>query len=163
MTYDALRIMNDVFLVVDDSFHIFRDNICYLGLLPNEREIRTNCLQSMHPVSGVSAPTFFRCLFAWHSYCDILIDDAWVKATPAFNLSLCEKFGLKPLEFDGETDSLFHEFDKSGNRHMEYLEDRGPFMDVPFEQILTTFKEIYNPSYIAGAGGDFHAEAARLE
>ena len=100
-------------------------------------------------------------LFAWHSYCDILIDGKWVKATPAFNLSLCEKFGLKPLEFDGETDSLFHEFDQAGNKHMEYVEDRGPFLDVPFEQILATFKEIYNPSYIAGAGGDFHAEAAQ--
>ncbi len=98
-------------------------------------------------------------LFAWHSYCDILIDDTWVKATPAFNLSLCEKFGLKPLGFDGETDSLFHEYDQAGNRHMEYVQDRGPYLDVPFEQILTTFKEIYNPEYIDGAGGDFYKEA----
>ena len=66
-------------------------------------------------------------VFAWHSYCDIYIDGKWVKATPAFNLALCEKFGLKPLEFDGQNDSLFHEFDQKGNKHMEYIQDRGIF------------------------------------
>ena len=100
-------------------------------------------------------------LFAWHSYCDIYIDEKWVKATPAFNLSLCQKFGLKPLEFDGKNDSLFHEFDQAGNKHMEYVQNRGPFADVPFEKILTTFKEIYKPDYVKGAGGDFHAEAVQ--
>ena len=54
-------------------------------------------------------------LFAWHSYCEIYIDGT-VEAMPAFNASLCEKFGLKPLEFDGRNDSLFHEFDKMGNK-----------------------------------------------
>lgn len=99
-------------------------------------------------------------LFAWHSYCDIYLDGKWVKATPAFNLTLCEKFGLKPLEFDGRIDSLFHEFDQAGNKHMEYLQDRGPYQDVPFDEILATFHEIYRPEYMDGAGGDFHAEAA---
>ena len=98
-------------------------------------------------------------LFAWHSYCEIYIDGNWVKATPAFNASLCEKFGLKPLEFDGRNDSLFHEFDKAGNKHMEYIEDRGTYFDVPFDNIIYTFKEIYKPGYINGAGGDFFSEA----
>ena len=40
-------------------------------------------------------------LFIWHGYTDIHIDGAWRKATPAFNLSLCQKFGLHPLDFDG--------------------------------------------------------------
>lgn len=100
-------------------------------------------------------------VFAWHSYCEIYIDNRWVKATPAFNLSLCNKFGLKPLEFDGINDSLFHEFDQNGNKHMEYLKDRGFYSDVPFERILSTFKRMYKAEYIKGAGGDFHAEAAQ--
>ncbi|HAC88190.1 MAG TPA: transglutaminase family protein, partial [Gammaproteobacteria bacterium] len=62
-----------------------------------------------------------------------------------FNLSLCDKFDLKPLEFDGQNDSLFHEFDQKGNKHMEYLQDRGFFADVPFERILATFKKMYKP------------------
>ena len=98
-------------------------------------------------------------LFAWHSYCEILIDETWVKSTPSFNLSLCEKFGLKPLDFDGKSDSLFHEFDILGNRHMEYIHDRGTFPDVPFEMILKTFREIYRKEYIEGAGGNFFKEA----
>ncbi len=100
-------------------------------------------------------------VFAWHSYCDIYIDGEWVKATPAFNLALCEKFGLKPLEFDGKNDSLFHEFDKKGNKHMEYIQDRGIFSDVPFEEILSTFKKMYKADYIKGAGGDFLKEASQ--
>ena len=39
---------------------------------------------------------------------------------------------------------------------MEYIEDRGTYFDaVPFDKIIDTFKEIYKPGYINGAGGDF--------
>jgi transglutaminase-like putative cysteine protease len=99
-------------------------------------------------------------LFYWHSYCETLIEGTWVKSTPAFNKSLCDRFGLKPLEFDGRTDSLFHEFDRVGNRHMEYLLDRGPFVDVPFETILADFKKYYGNIWMDGMGGDFDAETA---
>ena len=58
-------------------------------------------------------------VFFWHSYCELLLDDKWVKCTPAFNKSLCDKFALKTLDFDGKTDSLFHAYYKVGNKHME--------------------------------------------
>ena len=38
----------------------------------------------------------------------------WIKATPAFNLSLCEKFHIKPLEFDGLSDAILHPYDPTG-------------------------------------------------
>ncbi|MFZ1199758.1 MAG: transglutaminase family protein, partial [Desulfobacterales bacterium] len=57
-------------------------------------------------------------LFYYHGYVDVFLNDKWIKATPAFNLSLCRNFNVKPLEFDGLHDSLFHEFDALGNRHM---------------------------------------------
>ena len=60
-------------------------------------------------------------VFYWHGYTALYLDDRWVKATPAFNIELCEKFGLKPLEFNGRDDSIYHAFDQAGNRHMEYL------------------------------------------
>src|SRR6185295_18628713 len=60
-------------------------------------------------------------VFYWHGYTSILLGERWVKATPAFNVELCEKFKLAPLEFDGTTDSLFHAFTPDGTRHMEYL------------------------------------------
>jgi len=99
-------------------------------------------------------------VFAWHSYTELFLNDKWVKATPAFNKSMCDKFGLKPLDFDGENDSLFHEFDKSGNKHMEYVKDRGTFQDVPFEKILSTFTEIYK-TLNWRLKGDFQKEAGQ--
>ena len=42
---------------------------------------------------------------------------------------------------------------------MEYLNDRGPFVDVPYEDILATFREHYRAEWVAGADGDFEAEA----
>ena len=60
------------------------------------------------------------------------------------NIELCEKFGLKALDFDGETDSIFHPFDAAGNRHMEYLEFRGEFAEVPIDQLRETYIAKYD-------------------
>jgi len=106
-------------------------------------------------------------VFAWHGYTDIWLDGAWRKATPAFNLSLCEKFGLVPLDFDGVNDSIYHPFDQQGNRHMEYLRQRGTFNDLPLADILATFHGLYG-SWMPGtatqgtlAQSDFLADVAR--
>jgi len=98
--------------------------------------------------------------FIWHSYTELYLLDRWVKATPAFDRALCDRLGLKTLEFDGETDSLLQPFDKSGRQHMEYLNDRGAFADVPFDTIQADFITYY-PSLMGshGLSGDFHAEA----
>src|SRR5579872_2586594 len=77
--------------------------------------------------------------FIWHSYTELKIDGKWVKCTPAFDKDLCERAKIKPLDFDGVNDSLFHPFDQAGRRHMEYLQDRGTFADVPFETIVADF------------------------
>lgn len=82
-------------------------------------------------------------IFYWHGYASLYLDGKWVKATPAFNLGLCEKFHLKPLDFDGTDDSIYHPFDLNGNRHMEYLHDRGTFADVPIDKIISTFQREY--------------------
>src|SRR5665811_2269462 len=77
--------------------------------------------------------------FIWHSYTELYLAGRWVKATPAFDRALCDRLGLKTLEFDGETDSLLQPFDRSGRQHMEYLNDRGAFADVPFVTIQADF------------------------
>lgn len=101
-------------------------------------------------------------VFVWHGYTELWIDGAWRKATPAFNLSLCDKFGLLPLEFDGVHDSLYHPFDRSGQRHMEYVNERGSFDDLPLAQIRASFAEVY-PRLIEphAATGDFAEDAAQ--
>ena len=90
-------------------------------------------------------------LFVYHGYTDLHLDGKWVKATPAFNLALCTRFRVKPLEFDGTADSIFHPFDQDERRHMEYLRDRGVFADIPVEEIQQTFREVYPKFYSLGA------------
>ena len=82
-------------------------------------------------------------VFYWHGYTSIFLDGKWLKATPAFNIELCEKFRLKPLEFDGLSDSIYHPFDLDGNRHMDYLRYRGEYADVPIDEIIETFLREY--------------------
>ncbi len=82
-------------------------------------------------------------LFIYHGYTDLFLNDRWVKATPAFNGSLCEHFNIKSLEFDGTKDSIFHPFDNSGKRHMEYVRDHGVFSDLPWERVLTESMKLY--------------------
>ncbi|HEX8880416.1 MAG TPA: transglutaminase-like domain-containing protein [Candidatus Acidoferrum sp.] len=82
-------------------------------------------------------------IFIWHSLTELYLEGRWVKATPAFNLSLCQRFGVHPLEFDGRRDSLFHEYDRAGRKHMEYMRDRGHYADVPYERILADLRETY--------------------
>ena len=82
-------------------------------------------------------------IFYWHGYTEMLVEGNWVKATPAFNVELCKRFNLLPLEFDGRTDSLYHPFDASGNKHMEYVNQRGTYADVPISEIIQTFREKY--------------------
>jgi len=101
-------------------------------------------------------------LFTYHGYTDLFLEGRWVKATPAFNLSLCQKFRVLPLEFDGKADSVFHPFDADGRRHMEYVLDRGTRADVPYEEITSNFRAVYPRMHGAGglrAAGDFEAEA----
>jgi transglutaminase-like putative cysteine protease len=99
-------------------------------------------------------------VFFWHGYTAIWLDGQWVKATPAFNLSLCEKFKLHPLEFDGRGDSIYHPFDLAGNRHMEYLRFRGEFLEVPAQQMREDFAREY-PSMQKLATVNFDADVAR--
>jgi transglutaminase-like putative cysteine protease len=99
--------------------------------------------------------------FYYHGYTEVWLDGRWVKATPAFNASLFARLGVDVLEFDGREDSLFQELDRSGRRHMEYVHHRGVFADVPFELIVSDFRQHY-PALMSqrGLAGDFQVEAA---
>lgn len=98
-------------------------------------------------------------LFVFHGYSEFFLDGRWVKASAAFNIEMCERFDTKPLEFDGRTDALFHEFDQAGNRHMEYVNQRGSYDDLPFDEIQATFAEVYGDP-IGDAEGDTAFEPA---
>jgi len=97
-------------------------------------------------------------IFYWHGYTDVYLAGKWVKATPVFNIELCERFRLQPLEFNGLEDSIYHPFDLDGRQHMEYLNFRGTYADLPFEEMTRDFAKYY-PNWIdPERTGDFDRE-----
>ena len=82
-------------------------------------------------------------VFVYHGYSELFVGGAWRKATPAFNATLCTRFGVSPLEFDGTEDALLHPFSGDGRRHMEYIRDRGVFTDLPLEQLHAALRSTY--------------------
>lgn len=82
-------------------------------------------------------------VFVDHGYSVLHLDGRWVKAAPAFNIDLCERFDVTPTEFDGRRDAILQEFDRRQRRHMEYLVDHGIWSDYPFERIAADMRAAY--------------------
>lgn len=82
-------------------------------------------------------------VFYWHGYSELLLGDRWFKISSAFNMELCDRFGVKVLDFDGTDDALMHSFDQAGRRHMEYVAERGSYDDLPLDEMLADFEVIY--------------------
>ena len=40
-------------------------------------------------------------------------------------------------------DSIFHENNTLGQKHMEYVRDHGHFADLPFDKILAAYRLVY--------------------
>ncbi len=78
-----------------------------------------------------------------HGYTEIYLNEKWVAATPAFNKSLCDKLNVTALEFDGEQDAVFQQFDRAGHQFMEYLEDYGTFEDFPIDFVRQNLMDHY--------------------
>jgi transglutaminase-like putative cysteine protease len=82
-------------------------------------------------------------LFVFHGVTELYLDGRWVKATPAFNIELCRRHGVEPLEFNGREDSLFQPFNATGRRFMEYVNERGSFHDIPVDEIVEAWQAFY--------------------
>lgn len=93
-------------------------------------------------------------LFVWHGYTELFVEGRWVKVTSAFNIELCERFGVLPQEFDGEHDALLHPFTADGREHMEYVRDRGSYEDVPFDEIIAEFRTTYPAMFTTTPAAD---------
>lgn len=89
--------------------------------------------------------------FVFHGYNEFYLDDKWVKCTPAFNKSLCEKFGTEALDFNGKDDSIFQSFSPDGKKYMEYLHEYGTFDDFPFPLFYSEIKKYYGHLFEKGA------------
>lgn len=92
--------------------------------------------------------------FVFHGYNEFWLDNKWVKCTPAFNKSLCEKFGTNALDFDGEHDSIFQEYN-GGKKYMNYLHDYGQFDDFPYDMFVRELKTHYPHLFDAKTADSF--------
>lgn len=103
-----------------------------------------------------------RDLFIYHGYVEMYLEGRWVKSTPAFNKQLCDKVGIKTLDFNGRDDAMMHPYDREGRQHMEYVRDHGTFADHPYQQIRDAFLAMYGDlsATLAGINGDFASEVA---
>jgi transglutaminase-like putative cysteine protease len=110
-------------------------------------------------------------VFYDHGYAALLVEGRWVKAVPAFNIELCERFGVKPTEFDGTADALYQEFDADKRRRMAYLADHGTWSDFPLDKVREDFarhypRELFEAGSLAAPGQDASesdADAGRFE
>jgi len=89
-------------------------------------------------------------IFVYHAYVEFHLEGKWVGATPAFNVELCRKHNVAPLEFNGREDSLFHAYDSDNRKFMEYLEYHGTFADIPVDAIVSAWEEAYGISRVRG-------------
>lgn len=100
-------------------------------------------------------------IFPWHGYAELYLDGKWVKATPAFDIKMCQEQRLVLVEFDGHSDAKFHPYNLDGKKHIEYLLDRGPFDDVPLDEIRKALIErnMLDPKQLAD---DMRAAESRI-
>jgi len=80
-----------------------------------------------------------------HGYAELYLKDRWTKATPVFDLEMCQKNRIVPVEFDGENDAKFHSHNQDGQLHIEYVLDRGPYEDVPLDAIREWLIPVLKP------------------
>jgi hypothetical protein len=73
---------------------------------------------------------------------------------------MCQRFGVLPLDFDGEHDSQMHPYNSANQRHMEYVKQRGEFDDLPYDELVADMPHVSATGRDQRrAAGDFDHEA----
>ncbi len=86
--------------------------------------------------------------FVYHGFTEFYLENQWVKATPAFNIELCKRHKVAPLEFDGRVDSIFHAFNQEHKKFMEYTAFHGSYADIPIDALLAEWRKVYGKDRI---------------
>jgi transglutaminase-like putative cysteine protease len=108
-------------------------------------------------------------IFTYHGFTEFYLNGEWLKATPAFNIQLCKKHQVIPLEFNGREDSIFHPFNLEEKQFMEYVADHGSYADIPVEEIVEGWRKVYGEDRVGqwiegyessqgSSGRDFESE-----
>ena len=83
-------------------------------------------------------------LYIWHGYTELWLDGALGESHARVQPGSCAIASAScALDWDGRADSLYHPYDREGRRHMEYVNQRGSFDDVPLAQIAADIAAMY--------------------
>jgi len=82
-------------------------------------------------------------IMSCHGYTELYIGGKWIKATPTFDLKMCQESRIIPVEFDGKNHAIFHSHNQDGRLHIEYIHDCGHYQDVPLDKILNAWVQVY--------------------
>ncbi|MCP4353550.1 MAG: transglutaminase domain-containing protein [Desulfobacterales bacterium] len=88
-------------------------------------------------------------LFVYHGFTEFFLNGKWVKATPAFNIELCKKHKVAPLEFNGLEDSIFHPYGTEKQKFMEYTEYHRTYSDIPVDVIVAEWEKTYGKERVS--------------
>ncbi len=95
-------------------------------------------------------------VLVFHGCTELWLEGRWVKATPAFNTALCRKLNVETLDFDGENDSVFQQYDRTGKVFMDYVHEYGSFHELPYDlmigQLRKHYRSILSDEMLAKAG-----------
>jgi transglutaminase-like putative cysteine protease len=83
-------------------------------------------------------------ILPFHGYAELYLNGKWVKATPAFDLKMCERHRIIPVEFDGKNDAMFHSRNRDGKLHIEYVKNLGHYYDdLPLDRLWDALIQNY--------------------
>jgi len=82
-------------------------------------------------------------LMVFHAYTEVFLHNRWIKLTPVFNKTLCERLNVAPLDFNGQDEAIFQESDKSGQPFMSYEKEYGHFADLPLALFIQELRHYY--------------------
>ena len=100
-------------------------------------------------------------LFSFHGYDEFYIREKWIKATPTFDIEMCQKNRIIPVEFDGKSDAILHSHNLDGKLHIEYVKDHGHYDDLPFDKIINATVQYYGTDYFERLKCFIEAEKAQ--
>ncbi len=89
-------------------------------------------------------------LFVYHGFTEFYLEGKWIKATPAFNVELCKRHRVAPLEFNGRDDSIFQPYNLEERKFMDYVAYLGTYSDIPVDTIVAAWEDFYGLKRIRG-------------
>lgn len=82
-------------------------------------------------------------IFKVHVYVEMLLEDEWRRATPAFDTRTCTRVGWPIVQFDGRVDGMLAPELADGKRFIEYIKWFGTYPDLPYDLLKAELHNFY--------------------